>query len=106
MILYCCKQDNDECEKFSSPFFSHSDPTMQNKLLKKFNLKDRISAKQFKEFENRYETFSEIPLISGGFIANNNNNNSLSTVHIIKSQKNIRQKVNREYLESCVCTKQ
>ena len=33
-----------------------------------------------KEFENRYETFSEIPLISGGFIAHNNNNNSLSTV--------------------------
>ena len=73
----------------------------QSRLFSKFNLKDRLSSKQFKEFEKRYETFAEIPLISGGFI-NNNIKENLNTVQIIKCQKNIRQKTTRKYLETYV----
>eukprot|EP01083_Nonionella_stella_P084989 235363_1 len=74
----------------------------QSKLFSKFNLKDRITTKQIKEFEKRYETFTEIPLISGGFIANASNKSQITAVNILKTQQNIRQKVNRKYLESYV----
>lgn len=70
----------------------------------KFNLKDRLSVQQFNDFESLYETFFELPMISKGWIANHPNCNSknLSTIYLCKSQKNIRQKKKRSFLETYV----
>ena len=71
----------------------------QSKHFSRFNFKDRISPKQFKEFESRYETFAEIPTVSAGFFANDEEH-KVSAVHIVKSQKNVRHQMTRKLLET------
>eukprot|EP01084_Bolivina_argentea_P105824 189514_1 len=58
-----------------------------------FNLRDRISLETIREWEETYETVSQIPTISGGYLTD-------SSVYIVKSQRNERQKKTRVYLES------
>eukprot|EP01084_Bolivina_argentea_P030236 56062_1 len=64
-----------------------------------FNLRDRISLTKIKEWEKNYETLSEIPTIKNGYMVN-------STVYIIKSQRNERQKKHRAFVESYIFNEQ
>ena len=75
--------------------------SFEKERFRSFNYKDRISESSIKEFEERYESLAQIPMIADGFLgrsvetktndSNNFNTNTVDAAYIIQSQKNLRQ---------------